>query len=120
MFTLYRIVKRSGAETVPDKASVHTRNATFGTIYALEQDYFVHIFRRCNICNATESLFLFTLYRISFCDAPFHHLVQCKHSLSQLYPAHVRFGTALIEQCSAPCLQMKICNSTWIQVQRSD
>ena len=27
MFTLYRIVKRSVAENVPDKASVHTRNA---------------------------------------------------------------------------------------------
>ena len=39
MFTLYRIVKRSIAETVPDKASVHTRIATFGTISALEQDY---------------------------------------------------------------------------------
>ena len=38
MFTLYQIVKRSVAEMVPDKASVHTRNATFGTISALEQD----------------------------------------------------------------------------------
>ena len=27
MFTLYRIVKRSVAESVPDRASVHTRNA---------------------------------------------------------------------------------------------
>ena len=34
------IVKRSVAETLPDKASVHTRNATFGTISALEHDYF--------------------------------------------------------------------------------
>ena len=40
MFTLYRTVKRSVAETVPDKASVHTRNATFRTISAPEQDYF--------------------------------------------------------------------------------
>ena len=40
MFTLYRKVKRSVAETVPDKASVHTKNATFGTISALEQDCF--------------------------------------------------------------------------------
>ena len=39
-FTLYRTVKRSVAETVPDKASVHTRNATFRTISAPEQDYF--------------------------------------------------------------------------------
>ena len=40
MFTLYQIVKWSIAETVPDKASVHTRNATFGTVYASKQDYF--------------------------------------------------------------------------------
>ena len=39
MFTLYQIVKRSIAETVPDKVFVHTRNATFGTISAPEQDY---------------------------------------------------------------------------------
>ena len=29
MFTLYRIVKRSVAESVLDRASVHTRNAAF-------------------------------------------------------------------------------------------
>ena len=40
MFVLYRIVKQSVAKTVPDKASVHTRNATFGTISAWGQDYF--------------------------------------------------------------------------------
>ena len=40
MFTLYRIVKRSFAETVPNAAFVHTRNATFGTISAPKQDYF--------------------------------------------------------------------------------
>ena len=28
MFTLYRIVKRSIAESVPDRASVHTGNAS--------------------------------------------------------------------------------------------
>ena len=33
-------VKRSVAETVPEKASVHTGNATFETITALEQDCF--------------------------------------------------------------------------------
>ena len=32
MFTLYRIVKRSVAESVPDRASVHTRNAGSGTV----------------------------------------------------------------------------------------
>ena len=36
MITLYGIVKRSVAES----ASVHTRNATFGTISAPEQDNF--------------------------------------------------------------------------------
>ena len=36
-FTLYRIVKRSVAESVPDKASVHTRNAAFEVVSAPEQ-----------------------------------------------------------------------------------
>ena len=40
MFTLYRIVERSVPETVPAKASVHTRIATFRTISSPEQDYF--------------------------------------------------------------------------------
>ena len=40
MFILYWIVKRSVAEIVPDKASVHTMNATFGRISVPEQDYF--------------------------------------------------------------------------------
>ena len=37
MFTLYRIVKRSVAESAPDRASVHTRNAAFEAVSALEQ-----------------------------------------------------------------------------------
>ena len=37
MFTLYRIVKRSVAESVPDRASVHTRNAIFEAVSAPEQ-----------------------------------------------------------------------------------
>ena len=37
MFTLYRIVKRSVAENVPDRASVHTRNAAFEVFSAPEQ-----------------------------------------------------------------------------------
>ena len=37
MFTLYRIVKRSIAESLPDRASVHTRNAAFKAVSALEQ-----------------------------------------------------------------------------------
>ena len=37
MFTLYRIVKRSVAESVPDRASVHTRTAAFEAVSAPEQ-----------------------------------------------------------------------------------
>ena len=37
MFTLYRIVKRSVAESVPDRASVHTKNAVFEAFSAPEQ-----------------------------------------------------------------------------------
>ena len=82
MFTLYRIVKRSIPETVQDKASVHTRKATFGTISTPEQDYFAPVLEDLIPETATEHLFLFTLYRISFCDAPFPYPVQCKHSPS--------------------------------------
>ena len=39
MFTLYRIVKRSVAESVPDRASVHTRNAAFQAVSAPEYYY---------------------------------------------------------------------------------
>ena len=37
MVTLYRIVKRSIAESVSDRASVHTRNAAFEAVSAPEQ-----------------------------------------------------------------------------------
>ena len=37
MFTLYRIVERSVAESVPDRASVHTRNTAFEAVSAPEQ-----------------------------------------------------------------------------------
>ena len=37
MFTLYRIVERSVTESVPDRASVHTRNAAFEAVSAPEQ-----------------------------------------------------------------------------------
>ena len=37
MFTLYRVVKRSVAESVSDRASVHTRNAAFEAASAPEQ-----------------------------------------------------------------------------------
>ena len=37
MFTLYRLVKRNVAESVPDKASVHTGNAAFDAVSAPEQ-----------------------------------------------------------------------------------
>ena len=37
VFTLYRIVERSVAENVPDRASIHTRNAAFEAVSSLEQ-----------------------------------------------------------------------------------
>ena len=37
MFTLYRIVKRSDAESVPDRASVQTKNAAFEAVSVPEQ-----------------------------------------------------------------------------------
>ena len=37
MFTLYRTVKRSVTEGVPDMASLHTRNAAFEAVSAPEQ-----------------------------------------------------------------------------------
>ena len=39
MFKLYGIVKRSVAESVPDRAFVHTRNAAFEAVSAPEQYY---------------------------------------------------------------------------------
>ena len=59
MFTLYRIAKRSVAETVSGKASVHTRTATFGTISVPEQGGLLcSIFKRCNKFNAVPDQFL--------------------------------------------------------------
>ena len=37
MFTLYRIVKRNVAESVPDRASVYAKNAAFEAVSAPEQ-----------------------------------------------------------------------------------
>ena len=37
MFTLYQTVKRGATESVLDRASVHTRNAAFEAVSALEQ-----------------------------------------------------------------------------------
>ena len=37
MSSMYRIVKRSVAESVPDRASGHTRNAAFEAVSAPEQ-----------------------------------------------------------------------------------
>ena len=37
MLTLYRIVKRSVLGSVPDRASIHTRNAAFESVSAPEQ-----------------------------------------------------------------------------------
>ena len=38
-------MKWSVAERVPDRASVHTRNATFETVSAPEQDYFTPLLK---------------------------------------------------------------------------
>ena len=55
MFTLYRIVKRSVAETVSERAPVHTKNSTFATISGL----LCSILKICNTCNAVEHFFPF-------------------------------------------------------------
>ena len=39
MFTLYRIVKRSVAKSVPDRASVHIRNAAFEEAVSAPEQY---------------------------------------------------------------------------------
>ena len=52
MFTLYRIVKRSIAETEPAKASVYTWNNTIETISAPEQDYFAPFLK--DVIHATH------------------------------------------------------------------
>ena len=39
MFTFYWIVKQSDTLSVPDRASVHTRNAAFEAVSAPEQYY---------------------------------------------------------------------------------
>ena len=38
VFTQYQTVKQSVAESVPDRAPVHIRNAAFEAVPALEQD----------------------------------------------------------------------------------
>ena len=45
MFTLYRIVKLSVAESVPDRASVHTRNAVFEAVSSPEQYCFASLLK---------------------------------------------------------------------------
>ena len=37
VFTLYQLVKQSVAESVPDRASVHTRNTAFDAVSAPQQ-----------------------------------------------------------------------------------
>ena len=47
------------AETLLERASVHTRSATVRTISApLREELLSIIFRRCNSCNPTEHSFL--------------------------------------------------------------
>ena len=84
MFTLYRIVKWSVGETVLDKASVHTWNATFGTMSAPEQDYFAQFLKdlipetqrstcSCSHCTGSVSATLrFTILYIVPLSASLH------------------------------------------------
>ena len=62
MLTPYRIVKRSVAENVPDKAFVHIRNATFGTISAPEQGYYFAPFLKDLILETQRSTCSYSHY----------------------------------------------------------
>ena len=42
------------AETVRDKASFHTRNAAFGAISALEQEYFASFLKGASSCSCSH------------------------------------------------------------------
>ena len=81
VFTLYQIVKQSVAESMLDIGSVHTRNATFGTIFAPEQDYLTPLVKDVGPATQRSTCPLFILYQISFCNAPFHYPLQCEPSL---------------------------------------
>ena len=60
MFTLYRMVKRSVAESVPDRASVHTGNTAFEAVSAPEQ-----------CCSAPLRCWKWNVpYRIGFWNGP--------------------------------------------------
>ena len=50
-FTLYLMVKRSIAESVPDRASVHTRNAAFEAVPSLEQYCSVPLKVECSVSD---------------------------------------------------------------------
>ena len=45
MFTLYQLVKLSVAKSVPDRASVHTRNAAFEAVSDQEQYCFAPLLK---------------------------------------------------------------------------
>ena len=61
------------------------------------------IFRNLAITsNTMEHLFLFTLYRISCYDVPFHNPVQCEHSLS-IHMHKFRSLNATSKLCSIHC-----------------
>ena len=105
MFTLYRIVKRSVAESVLDRASVHTRNAAFEAFSAPEQ-YFsaplskversvsdrflkrsetsLNSFIGSEIATEPREA-MFTLYQIGFCSvskvAPMKLMFCCEQKL---------------------------------------
>ena len=80
MFTLYRIVKRSVAESVPDRASVHTRNSAFEAVSAPEQ-YCSAPLLKVERSVSDRFLAMFTLYRIGFCSVSKVAPVQCEQEL---------------------------------------
>ena len=80
---LYWIVKRSVAGTLPNKASVHTRNATFKTISALEQEY-VAPFLKDVISKRNEALVTVHTVPDQFLRRSVSLPVQCEHSLKEV------------------------------------
>ena len=58
-FTLYRIVKRSVAENVPNMASVHTGNPAFEAVSALEQNCSAPLLKVERSIQATSHLTIF-------------------------------------------------------------
>ena len=93
MFTLYRTVKRSVTESVPDRASVHTRNAA---VSAPEQHCSAPLLKvECSVSDRflKRSEAMFTLYQIGFCSFSKVAPIQCEQELmfccgAEIVPKH--------------------------------